>query len=108
MTAHRELPGKWAICPKCDGHGHHSRDFGAITADEWIGPDWDDDSRESYLRGDYDRPCGCSGGKVWIVDVKACTFAQKRVLVEERRSARWADESRRERQRESMMLGEDW
>ena len=57
---------RWVICSTCDGHGAHSRDFGAITADEWNGPDWDEDSREAYLEGRYDEPCArCNGsGKV--------------------------------------------
>jgi hypothetical protein len=57
-----KLPFKWEICSTCDGHGQHSRDFGAITMDEWNGPDWDDDSREMYLRGGYDKSCGDCGG----------------------------------------------
>jgi DnaJ-class molecular chaperone len=99
-----QMPGEWAICPGCDGHGHHSKDFGAISSDDWNGPDWDDDSRESYMRGDYDKVCSeCGGsGKVWAVKVAACTFAQKRELVRERQSARWAAEERAERRRESM------
>lgn len=57
---------KWAICPACNGDGTSSAHLGAITGDEWNGPDWDDDSREMYLSGGYDKPCTkCDGtGKV--------------------------------------------
>lgn len=64
------IPAAWAICETCEGHGHHSDDFGAITADEWHGPDWDDDSREAYVGGRYDKACAdCGGtGKVRVAD----------------------------------------
>lgn len=65
-----QIPAVWKICSTCEGHGSHSRDFGAITSDEWNGPDWDDESRETYLSGGYDKSCeDCKGsGKVMIPD----------------------------------------
>ena len=57
---------KWVICGACEGEGTSSAHLGAITSDEWNGPDWDDDSREDYLEGRYDKQCEkCRGtGKV--------------------------------------------
>jgi RecJ-like exonuclease len=68
-----ELPTKWEICSWCDGHGTDRGasvecDGGGFTASEWA--EQDDDFREGYLRGDYDRACeGCGGsGKVMVAD----------------------------------------
>lgn len=76
-----ELPWKWAICPRCDGHNrnceHVECDGGGFTSDEWA--EQDDDFKEAYLRGDYDRPCPyCEGGRVKQVDWPKLTRAQKR------------------------------
>lgn len=64
------IPSKWEICSTCDGEGHHSREFGAISSDDWYGPDWDDESRETYLSGGYDKRCeDCQGtGKCRVPD----------------------------------------
>lgn len=69
----QELPFKWEICSWCDGHGTDRGasvecDGGGFTSSEWA--EQDDDFKEGYLRGDYDRPCqGCSGsGKVMVAD----------------------------------------
>lgn len=98
------LPGGWAICPDCNGHGGSSAYLGAFTREDM---DEDPEFFEDYMAGRYDRPCpNCNGGKVWIVAVARCTFSQKRELVEARRRCRWAAESRAEMRRESMMLGE--
>lgn len=80
----RHLPGHWAICSSCDGHGGSSAHLGSFTSEDWA--DQDPDFKEDYLAGAYDRPCpDCDGGRVWIVDVARCTFSQKRELVELRR-----------------------
>jgi RecJ-like exonuclease len=72
-----ELPTCWEICSTCDGNGAHSQRLGAITSDEWNN-DWDEESRETYLRGGYDATCeSCSGsGKVRVVDVERLTAEQ--------------------------------
>lgn len=102
------MPGHWAICHSCSGHGGSSAYLGAYTREEFEEAFGTPEEQEAYMRGDYDRPCECCGGsgKVWIVNVRACTFAEKRELVEQRRSARWEAEERREQERESRMLGE--
>jgi hypothetical protein len=72
-----ELPGKYEVCGRCQGKGSHvnpSIDRNGITADEWNGPDWDDESREMYTSGGYDVPCyECSGVRVvLVVDEERC------------------------------------
>lgn len=66
------LPAVWAICQGCRGHGQvdHPAFSNGITGEEWNGPDWDDDSRDDYMRGAYDVPCEeCKGlGRVQVVD----------------------------------------
>lgn len=75
-TVEIDLPTKWAICDTCRGNGSHSLRFGAITAEDRE-RDWDDESFESYMRGDYDEPCGdCEGGKRRVVDVDQLTPEQ--------------------------------
>jgi hypothetical protein len=68
-----ELPSRWEICSRCEGEGKHSNpniDGHGITASEWWGPDWDDESREMYMSGGYDVAChACGGpGKVLVAD----------------------------------------
>lgn len=66
------LPFRWAICGSCEGHGKTSRhvecDGGGFTSSEWA--EQDDEFKEDYIRGRYDRPCAsCSGtGKVKVAD----------------------------------------
>jgi DnaJ-class molecular chaperone len=50
----------WVICDTCEGSGSNSRHLGVIDPDTWN--DWDDDARESYLGGHYDRECESCGG----------------------------------------------
>jgi RecJ-like exonuclease len=102
------LPGKWEICPSCDGNGKHVNpavDGHGISPEEFAE---DPDFAEAYFGGVYDVRCDeCGGdGKVRVVDVARCSFAAKRLLVEARRSERWAAESRAEARHEARMLGE--
>jgi predicted methyltransferase len=76
-----ELPFKWVICSRCDGHNrstaHVEADGGGITASEMA--ELGDDFREDYMSGVYDRPCPhCEGGKVKIADTSQMTKAQRR------------------------------
>ena len=67
----KELPWKWAICGRCDGHGQSSEHLGCVTRE-----DRDDDPEffEAYMRGDFDRPCEhCEDGKVRVVDRDRCS-----------------------------------
>lgn len=70
-----ELPGKYEVCGRCQGKGSHMNpaiDGHGITAEEWWGPDWDDESREMYMNGGYDVTCHrCDGHRVVLVVDKA-------------------------------------
>lgn len=75
-----ELPCKWVICSRCEGHGTDrgasvESDGGGITADEMA--ELGDDFREDYLAGVYDKPCAhCDGkGKVMTADRSKMTRA---------------------------------
>ena len=76
-----ELPTRWEICSTCHGEGKHSLRFGAITQSD-IDNDWDPDSFDAYMRGDYDAACAdCDGtGKVKVVDVDRITPEQRQQL----------------------------
>lgn len=84
-----QLPAEWAICSHCRGNGGHSRRFGAITQRDR--EQWDDESFEAYMRGDYDETCEvCNGsGKVLTVNRDACrTEEQKAALAQYDENAR--------------------
>ena len=59
------------FCERCNGKGTQALYGIAITADEWNGPDWDDESRERYLDGSYDTPCTLCGGSGKIDEEEA-------------------------------------
>lgn len=64
-TVH-EIAAKYEVCTTCRGRGKHSRDIDGhgITQEERE-RDWDDESWEHYVRGDYDRTCeACHGSRV--------------------------------------------
>lgn len=64
-----EVPGRWAICGRCEGHGKVDCFDGGLTSSDWheMGPDDQDD----YMAGRYDRACPeCNGtGKVVEADI---------------------------------------
>jgi hypothetical protein len=62
------LPGKYVVCPRCEGHGSHVNpniDGNGLTADDFMeDPDFMDD----YLTGVYDVSCyECNGLRVVVV-----------------------------------------
>ncbi len=66
------LPAKYEICNQCRGKGTHVNpniDGHGISAEEWHN-EWDEESRENYMRGVYDVRCHslCENGKVLVVD----------------------------------------
>lgn len=67
-----ELPTRFEVCPSCQGHGTSSAYLGAWTASEWAQED--DEFKEDYLAGRYDRPCEtCDGLRVVpLVDEEQC------------------------------------
>lgn len=78
------IPAVYSVCPTCDGHGAHSRgverDGGGFTASEWA--EEDQDFREDYMSGAYDRTCEeCDGQRVILVpDFDAMTEEHKRAF----------------------------
>lgn len=61
------FPSKWAVCPHCEGNGKSSSYLGAFTASEWR--DQDEDFRENYLAGAYDRPCETCKGRTTVQEI---------------------------------------
>ena len=85
------VPFTIEICPACNGRGTTSRDVecdgGGFTASEWA--DQDEDFREDYMAGVYDRPCDeCRGlpGRVKVPDLK-CLSRRDRKLYREQQQA---------------------
>ena len=62
------VPGKWEICPVCQGHGKIDV-IGCVTRSERE-EDWTDEEWQDYLLGKYDSICAtCEGtGKVIVPD----------------------------------------
>jgi hypothetical protein len=78
------LPGKYAICSRCEGRGRHTNpniDGNGITGDEWHN-EWSHEEQEMYLTGGYDVGCerGCQDGKVIICDEEVLTPPEKELL----------------------------
>jgi hypothetical protein len=61
------FPAKWVVCPHCDGAGKSSSYLGAYTASEWR--EQDDDFRENYMTGAYDRPCETCRGRTTVQQI---------------------------------------
>ena len=62
-----KLPFRYEVCPQCDGHGTSSAYLGAFTASEWA--EQDDEFKEDYIAGRYDRTCETCGGKRVVPEV---------------------------------------
>jgi len=75
-----ELPGMWTICHKCRGKGHSSAHLGVVDRNDFTDEEW-----AQYLEGGYDRPCGCSDGKLWIINPIACTIEEWNAWTEQQR-----------------------
>jgi RecJ-like exonuclease len=79
------FPARWVICSECAGNASTSRhvecDGGGFTASEWN--DQDDDFRQDYMAGVYDRPCDCCDGKgrIQIIDQKAVLGWRERIFL---------------------------
>ncbi len=100
MKLSNGLPSKWAICECCGGSGHVENPAfsNGFTYDEFNETFDDEESREDYFAGAYDVACDAceSSGKVQVIDVASCTFAQKRVAVMARKEAREEAQDARE------------
>lgn len=81
---------KWIICNCCEGNGQveNSAFANGFTSSEW--GDMAEEDQAAYMRGDYDVKCNaCNGlGRVQVPNMAAVTFAEKRLLVIERRESR--------------------
>ena len=86
------LPHRFDVCHRCDGHGTDRGasvecDGGGFTASEWA--EQDEDFREDYLAGVYDRPCGACGGQrvVAVVDEERCDPALLKAYQDDQEAA---------------------
>lgn len=80
------FPARWAICPVCEGCATDRGasvecDGGGFTSSEWA--EQDDDFKQDYLAGCYDRPCGhCDGlGRVQEIDEERVEGWRERILL---------------------------
>jgi len=83
------LPGRFEVCPRCEGHGTHltpSIGEHAYSAEEFNETFWEPEDRAEYFRrgGMYDVDCEtCRGKRVILVpDEDACrlTLRGRRLL----------------------------
>ncbi len=85
-----EIPAKFEVCHRCDGHGHHDHPAfsNGISQQDFAE---DPDFREDYLRGRFDVPCSECHGKnvIAIPDYEAMT-PELRARVEKHYSDRAA------------------
>jgi hypothetical protein len=77
-----ELPARFEVCSRCDGHGTHlTESIGshAYSMEEFAEEFSDDESRDAYFQrgGMYDVTCTECGGKrvALVVDEAKCTTA---------------------------------
>ena len=83
------LPGKFEVCPRCEGHGTHltpSIGEHAYSAEEFNESFSDEEDRAEYFKrgGIYDVQCyECKGEKVvLVVDEDACRTDEEKALLE--------------------------
>ncbi len=83
------LPGKYEVCPRCEGAGKHDHPAFAngFTGEEMAE---DPDFAEDYRGGRYDVTCErCAGDRVVVVvDEEKCTAVQLAALEEYREVCR--------------------
>jgi DnaJ-class molecular chaperone len=87
-----ELPAKYEVCSRCEGHGtqlNPSIGGHAYTAEEFDEAFPDAEQREHYFRrgGMYDEPCTeCRGQRVvLVVDERACKVGPLREVLRQYR-----------------------
>jgi hypothetical protein len=61
LDEREERQGLWLQCDNCNGTGKHSQHMGVISTE-----DWEDEDLDRYFAGDYDKPCACRTGFVWM------------------------------------------
>lgn len=75
------LPGKFEVCPACQGSGTQDCWEGGMTGDEMAeqGPEFFED----YMNGVYSKPCDeCKGQRVVVVPAKSLLTKEQLALVE--------------------------
>ena len=109
--AEHELPAKYEVCTRCDGHGSHlnpSIGQHAYTREEFEEAFHDPEDRAEYFKrgGIYDVSCGACGGErvVSVVDTARCTPAELGIVRRYRRQERERLQSEADERR--TMLGE--
>lgn len=81
-----ELPGKHAVCGRCEGYGSHLNPaIGeyAFTREEFEETFHDDEDREEYFKrgGIYDVPCEvCAGARVVVVVDKSQLSPEQKAI----------------------------
>ena len=80
------IPARFEVCWDCDGRGSSSAHLGAFSPDDEYMRD--DDFREAYFAGRFDRACGTCGGKRVVLepDEFRATDEQMRWWESERRA----------------------
>jgi hypothetical protein len=100
------LPGKYEVCPRCEGTGTHDHPAfeNGITSSEWA--EWDDDDREHYMRGHYDVQCSrCKGLRVVCCPDEECLTAEQKQQLEQHRADQYAEAQERAWERRNRALG---
>ncbi len=88
------FPAKFEVCSRCSGNGsivNPSIDGNGISQEQF---NEDPEFEEAYFAGAYDIPCPhCEGKRVEpVIDISACTYAQKRLLVLQRQHEKFEHE----------------
>ena len=105
-----ELPAKYIVCPKCEGHGTHlipSIGEHAYSEEEFAEA-FDDEGRSEYFKrgGIYDVKCTvCKGERVALtVDEDACKSEDEiRDLKKYHEFLKWKEAEEKEREAERRM-----
>lgn len=70
----RRLPAQYVVCDACQGTGKTSEYLGEFTQSEWA--EQDEEFRENYMAGYYDRPCEeCGGKRVYLAPIETQLMA---------------------------------
>jgi hypothetical protein len=79
-----KVPSTVQLCDSCGGEGKSSAYLGAFTGQRLEELQLDDDFREDYLAGRYDRPCErCGGhGRIRVPDEDQLTDELRQAIAE--------------------------
>lgn len=106
----RDLDAKYVVCPTCEGEGETSNYLGSFSMSEMA--EMDEDWKDDYLAGRFDRPCEeCNGARVILVpDEETANPEVLRIYREQQEeAARYEHERRMESAAERYMEDRmDW